>query len=94
MARKPGTPKTGGRQKGTPNKPKQALLETIQAKYPDYHPVIAMAEIANDPNKPDDMRFMAHKEIAQYIEPKRKAVEMDANIGGDAFDEWVKSLSR
>ena len=68
--------KFGGRQKGTRNKPKTALLEAIQELYPDYHPVLAMAGIANDVSLPDDMRFQAHKEVAQYVEPKRKAVEM------------------
>ena len=82
MATKDGR-KTGGRKKGTPNKPKQALIEAIQAKFPNYHPVMAMAEIANDESLPVDMRFNAHKEVAQYIEPKRKAIEVDANVSGE-----------
>lgn len=75
--------KTGGRQKGTPNKNKQALLEAIQDRFPEYHPVLAMAEIANDEKADPAMRFQAHKEVAQYIEPKRKAVETTMTLEGE-----------
>jgi hypothetical protein len=74
--------KTGGRQKGTPNRAKQALLAAIQDKFPEYHPVLAMAEIANDGELPIDLRFSAHKEIAQYVEPKRKAIEGSLTVDG------------
>lgn len=33
---------------GVPNKNKQALILLLQAKYPDYHPVMDMAAIANN----------------------------------------------
>ena len=71
------------RPKGVPNKNKQALLVAIQARFPEYNPIIEMAAIANDPEVPLDMRFAAHKEVAQYVEPKRKAVEVDATLGGE-----------
>ncbi|ODB82747.1 hypothetical protein A3193_18535 [Candidatus Thiodiazotropha endoloripes] len=73
--------KTGGRQKGTPNKDKQPLLDALEGKWPGYHPVIAMAEIANDEKLPKELRFQAHKEVAQYIEPKKKAVELSQGSG-------------
>ena len=76
-----GMPKTGGRKKGTVNKSKQALIERINAEYPDYHPVMAMADVANDDDAPPDMRFQANREVAQYIEPKRKAIEMSGSTG-------------
>ncbi len=70
----------GGRQKGTPNKPKQALLDLIQEKWPGYHPVIQMAGIANDEDVDLSTRLLAAKEVAQYVEPKRKAVEHSGSI--------------
>ena len=87
--------KTGGRAKGTPNKDKAALLEQIQEVVGDsnYHPVVAMAVIANDtstkqvkvdgktrrvPKYPLELRAMMHKEVAQYVAPKLKAVEHSA----------------
>ncbi|NIV46836.1 MAG: hypothetical protein GWN46_08515 [Gammaproteobacteria bacterium] len=87
--------KTGGRAKGTPNKDKAALLELIQETVGDqnYHPVVAMAVIANDsstkevtvegkkrrvPKYPLELRAMMHKEVAQYVAPKLKAIEHSA----------------
>jgi hypothetical protein len=37
-----------GRKKGTPNKAKQELQALLAERYPDYHPVLAMAALAND----------------------------------------------
>jgi hypothetical protein len=68
--------KTGGRAKGVPNKDKRTLIERLRAEYPGYHPVIAMARIAHDPKSDRATQFAAHKEIARYIEPQRKAVEV------------------
>ena len=68
--------KTGGRKKGTPNKSKAGLIAAINEAYPDYHPVLAMVRIANDEETSPEMKFQAHKEIAQYIEPKRKSTEI------------------
>ena len=65
---------------GTPNKNKQALIALLEARYPGYQPVVSMAEIANDMDNDLQMRFNAHKEVAQYIVPKLKAVEHTGNI--------------
>jgi hypothetical protein len=68
---------------GTLNKNKQALIALLQAKYPGYQPVISMADIANDDGNDLQTRFNAHKEIAQYIVPKLKAVEHSGNIDSE-----------
>ncbi len=39
--------RTGGRKKGTPNNERKELSEMLSEKYPGYHPVMAMAEMAN-----------------------------------------------
>jgi len=65
---------------GIPNKNKQALIALLEARYPGYQPVVSMAEIANDMDNDLQMRFNAHKEVAQYIVPKLKAVEHTGNI--------------
>jgi hypothetical protein len=72
----------GGRPKGSPNKNKQALLNLLQSQYPDYHPVLEMAKIAHDENANLALRASMHKEIAQYVTPKLKAV--DINLEADA----------
>jgi hypothetical protein len=74
--------KTGGRTKGTVNKDKAHFLSLLAEKWPNYHPVIAMAGIANDETVDLEMRFAAHKEVAQYVEPKRKAIEHTGAEGG------------
>lgn len=84
----------GGSRKGIPNKPKQELLAQIQERFPGYHPVLAMSEIANDDAVDLNTRLMAHKEVAQYVEPKRKAIEHSGDalvlpvvqIGAGALD--------
>lgn len=63
-------------------KSENAVLAMIQAKYPGYHPLMSIAEIAHslDPNIDWELRFNCHKAIAKYIEPELKSVQ---HIGGD-----------
>lgn len=102
--------KTGGRAAGTPNKDKAALLELIQEAVDDsdYHPVVAMAVIANDtttkyvkvdgkrrrvPKYPLELRAQMHREVAQYVAPKLKAVEHSAGDevkGLNFFMGWTE----
>lgn len=70
----------GGRPKGAVNRPKQRLLARLEAKFPEWDPVIAMAERANDESLDDRLRFDAEKEVASYIYPKMRSVE---HIGED-----------
>ena len=65
---------------GTPNKNKQALILLLQAKYPNYHPVMEMAAIANDTENAVELRASMHKEIAMYVEPKRKSIEVSGEL--------------
>lgn len=73
--------KTGGRQKGSLNKPKRALLALLRERYPNYHPVLEMAKIAHETDDPG-LAAQMHKEIAQYVEPKLKAMELTGKDGG------------
>ena len=65
---------------GVPNKNKQALIKLLQARYPGYHPVMEMADIANDKENPVELRANMHKEIAMYVEPKRKSIEVSGEL--------------
>ena len=81
--------KTGGRAKGTANKDKQELIDMIQAEYPDYHPLLALAKIANtdidrcvgftdgEPVMVTDhnLKLQASKEICKYIVPQLKSID-------------------
>ena len=67
--------KTGGRTKGTPNRDKQALRERLSSLYPDYDPILAMVEMANDESLEPSMRLDCHKTVANYIHPKMRSIE-------------------
>ena len=67
--------KTGGRTKGTPNRDKQALRERLSSLYPDYDPILAMVEMANDEALEPSMKLDCHKKIANYIHPKMRSME-------------------
>lgn len=71
---KPGE-RRGGRQKGTTNKDKQELIDMIQEKFPDYHPLIALAEIANDDDSDKNLKLQASKEVCKYIVPQLKSID-------------------
>ena len=72
MADKEGN-KTGGRQKGSHNKNKQELIDMIQEKYPGWHPLMALAELAQDDDK--SIKLNASKEVAKYITPQLKSID-------------------
>lgn len=69
----------GGRQKGTPNKVSLDVA-AILAKM-DCCPFKGMAEIAQDPNASLELRGRMLSELAQYIGPKRKAIEVSGPEG-------------
>jgi hypothetical protein len=68
-----GLPKTGGRQKGTPNKATLTAAEKIEALGCD--PLAGMAGLAMNEKNPPELRARLFIELAQYIYPKRKAVD-------------------
>ena len=86
-----GKPKTGGREKGTPNKKKQELIDRIEEKYPNYDPLLSLVAIGNDPETPLELKVTCHKEVAKYIHPQRKAVDIsgDMNINDEPIEVKV-----
>ena len=67
--------KTGGRQKGTPNKNRAALMAKLDDAFPSYDPLLALVEIAQDPETDLSMRVDCHKTLASYIYPKMRTAE-------------------
>lgn len=74
--------KTGGRQKGTPNKKTQDI--TMRLERLGFDPVKNMIEIGRQAMAEGDLKLAmdANKELLQYIAPKRKAVEVTGEDGG------------
>ena len=76
----------GGFRQGA-GRPKGSLGEktkAVQAKLEELgcDPIEALANISMDNSNTPELRFQANKELAQYVAPKRKAIEMDANLEG------------
>lgn len=90
MSRAKGTPKTGGRQAGTPNKVSGSLKEFI-------------ADLLNEDREQmkEDLKAMRPKErvaaylsMLQYVIPKQQAVSADVDLGGICKDLVITHVSR
>lgn len=73
--------KYGGRTKGTPNKKTTDVADKLNAIGCD--PILGMAEIAAEARASGNLELAGsmYKELAQYIAPKRKAIEVQADVG-------------
>jgi hypothetical protein len=89
--RKPGTPRTGGRAKGTPNKATDETRALIE-KALGGSPLEKMATLArqllegervlDSEAKAIEVATKLLSEVAQYHSPKRKALEVSGPDGG------------
>jgi hypothetical protein len=66
--------KTGGRKAGTPNRQTREIGELLESL--GHNPIEAMVQIATDPNASLELRGRMNAELAHYVYPKRKAVEV------------------
>ncbi len=71
--------KAGGRVKGTPNKATQDVQARLKKLGCD--PIEGMAILAMDQSNSPELRGRMFSELAQYVAPKRKAVEIAADAG-------------
>ena len=78
--RPPGTPKTGGRQKGTPNKTTAAREAEIAST--GLTPLAYMLKVLRDEQEELGIRLDAAKAAAPYVHPKLASVEMSGKDGG------------
>lgn len=82
-----GLPRTGGRQKGTPNKATVEVAAKLAALGCD--PIEGMAQVAAHPESSLELRGRMYAELAQYVAPKRKAVEVSGPNGGPQQVETI-----
>ncbi len=79
--------KTGGRVAGTPNKRTQDVIERLDALGCD--PILGMARIAMDEANAPELRGGMFSELAQYVAPKRRAIDHSAADGaGEIVISW------
>ncbi len=71
--------KTGGRKKGEPNKRTQEVIDKLAVL--DCDPIEGMAKLALDDTNSPELRGRMFSELAQYIAPKRKAIEHSGEAG-------------
>ena len=71
--------KTGGRKAGTPNRRTAEVATRLEELGCD--PIQGMARIAMDDASPLELRGRMYAELAQYVAPKRKALDLGAHEG-------------
>ena len=85
--------KTGGRQKGTPNKTTAMTKGVISTLLADYSDSGMMREdfLALDPKD----RMVVAEKLIQYVIPKMQASSVDMNVQGrqTTLEETLKRLS-
>ena len=82
--------KTGGRVAGTPNKNNQSIMDKLAELECD--PLEGMAIIAREAMAAGEyiIALNAYKELAQYVAPKRKSIEMTTHV---TYEDRVRSMS-
>jgi hypothetical protein len=99
MAPPKGTPKSGGRKKGIPNKKSVARTEAIEAS--GLTPLEFMIQCMRNGAMPEDFRLDAAKAAAPYVHPKLTSVELKGDPNApvevhhtvDAFTSRISRLS-
>jgi hypothetical protein len=72
---------------------KKFVANLLAINYPNYNPVLAMAELAMDEEVDIKDRIQCHKEVAAYCFPKMKAEEVkDDGAEQISKDEVIKRL--
>jgi hypothetical protein len=84
--------KTVGRRAGTPNRSTAELKQTLEALGCD--PLEGMARIAMDESQPTTLRANMYRELAQYVAPKRKALEHKGEMAGFAPPVFMIDIAR
>ena len=80
-------PKTGGRTAETPNRGTATIEEKLAALGCD--PIEGMAQIAMDPSTDVSLKAQMFKELAQYVAPKRKSIEMRGSDAGPTLEALI-----
>ena len=86
---KPGE-RRGGRAKGVKNKATQSVQDKLDSLGCD--PIEGLANIAKQAMDDEDYQLAGnmYKELAQYVAPKRKSVEMSGPNGEDLIPASIK----
>jgi hypothetical protein len=88
-----GREKTGGRQKGVPNKSTREKREKLLKLIPSgKDPLTFFLQVLADETAPFDVRAMAAKEAAPYCHPRLASAEFRG--GGKSHEDRLAELNR
>lgn len=80
-----------GRPKGSKNKVTLAVQTMMADQFPDWDPVIAMAEIAQNDELELAVRIQCMREVAAYMYPKQRSVSVESEPDSGSFSlTWGK----
>ena len=72
---------------GSKNKPRRALIALLNERYPGFDPVLEMVKMYHESeDRPEQVTLL--KEIAQYVIPKLRSVEVQLEGQVDARISW------
>lgn len=80
------------RQAGVPNHNKRKLQARLERRYPNWHAVLQMADMAHDETLEPALRFQACKEVAKYVVPQLKAIELTGDLETQAPVQFVMQM--
>ena len=55
------------------------MLAMIRARYPAYHPVMAVADLAHS-SEDEKIQLACHQTIAKYVVPELKSIQIEAKM--------------
>lgn len=68
------------------------LMAFLKRNMPDYDPILELCKIATDYKNNVDTRLNANKEVAKYVYPQLRAVEVSPGAGA-SFKAFVIEMS-
>ena len=81
----------GGRAPGTPNRATAEVSDKLAAL--GFDPIAAMVAIATDPAADLTLRGRMASELAAYIHPKRRAIDLTAETGSSGVTVVIRRFA-
>ena len=78
----------GGRAPGTPNRATAEVADKLAAL--GFDPIAAMVAIATDPAADLTLRGRMASELAAYVHPKRRAIDLTAETGSPGLTVVIR----
>jgi hypothetical protein len=58
----------------------EKVLSFIRTRYPGYHPLMAIAELAHATDADPKLQLDCHKTIAKYVQPELRSIDVKGTI--------------